>query len=1278
MEDPSSFLSTNSIDPNLHPQIVQTASGDEPLVIGQVLGGIVVYGQLIYHGRSVAADSSTDETKATEIGPNPYRGLSAFREKDEDNFFGRDQQIKDLWEKFRNLYEDESSTRLLTIYGPSGCGKSSLARAGLIPELSRRNLPGHYHARVAVLVPGSDPLESLATVLARIATSDPSPVSKTSEFMAELSKANTEKDFDGLRRIANSLLEIDVSPLVVLVDQLEEMFTLCEDPVKQEVFISNLLCAAADRSKRVSVIITLRSDFLGAAQNYSQLNQLISSQGFLVAAMSEDGLREAIAKPAERAKHPLDLGTINLLIEQTKGREGALPLLQFALSQIWVGLGKDIKPAETLEKTGVGGILVKKAQEIYEKLDQKEKKIARRIFLGLVQLGEGAKDTRRRMPLERIVASGDSKEGERVKKVIAQFAHRQSRFITLATDGGITTAEVTHEALFDHWQQLKEWLKESRGDLRFQRRLDDAAVAWKEHGKEKGNLWRPPNLDLLKQHHEKAGEDMTPLQCEFFNASIDNYNAQNQAIRKADKEKKIQRRLLIALLSTGLVMTSGMAYHADRQSRIAEIDRKSSLAFQQFSTILADPINALLVAMESGQELERLLINKDSSVADYPTIQPVLALQTILDQSNLQNQIKTFQKKVNSITTFTPKGQLTIIATASDDGKIKLWQADGTPSTAIANGEIQAFVENKPNSKIKINSVRFNTEKDLIAIAGENGIAQIRNMQGELLREIDAHKGSGVRNIRFGNTEKGNLLVTSGRDGKVKLWNTEGKFLRELNDKKDKLAHRGGVEIVSLSNDDEFLMTGGKDKTAKLWSKNGKLITTFTGHIKTVKLARIDPEDTNKIITASEDDTVKIWDRSGKLKKTIQDKDGKGQGGINSVGFYKNLLITAGNNGTIKIWDQQGKLLNSFEAHKGRIETMYVVKGKGILVTAGQDDGIVRFWKIPDKSEKKISVKSLIGHKKSVNSIRFSPDNKQLVTASLDGTIRLWDLEGKGKKTFPNPAISKGFETVRFIDNGQYVMTGGFDSRVRFWDLNGRELSGGFDTKQGGIRSLGVSEKYISTAGYDRNVQLWKGNYLEGFAFYKKLSHEEKIVTNRFSPDGKFLAVVGNNGLFRIWNVDQIKHFDLKGHSGNVESVGFSPKGEKIATVGNDDTILLWSFSHSKFVLSNKIKTSIASPFQSVNFSPDGKLIATTTEDGRVQFWTLSGQQIADLNVHDKKIRSADFSSDGFLFATAGEDHKANISRVRSLPKLLNQGCFWLKDYLKTHSEDKKRLSRCP
>jgi len=471
-------------------------------------------------------------TLTTSLGPNPYKSLQAFQETDADRFFGRETEIQILWKKLRSLYGNESSQRLLPIYGPSGSGKSSLARAGLIPELARHPLSGYDQARVAVLVPGNRPLEALATVLARIATNDPTPAEKSQEFERVLRRTSDSGNYDGLRRIANTLPDITISPLIVLVDQFEEVYTLCETQDERDAFIANLLCAASDRARCVSVIVTLRSDFLGQIQQDSQLNQLFSSQGFLVPAMSEENLRDAIAKPAKQAGHPLDEATIQLLIEQTEGREGALPLLQFALTRIWEGLEKGVAPATTLEQIGgVGGALAGEAQRVYDELTDKQQEIARRLFLGLVQLGEGTRDTRRRVELALLRAQQDDEADFRT--VLNRFSVPEVRLITLAAvSEGTDTAEVTHEALFEHWQQLDVWLNQSRNDIRFQRRLQDAARHWNNQDRPEGSLWRPPDLDLLKSFHERASNEMTPLEVEFFNASV-------EAIERSEREENV-------------------------------------------------------------------------------------------------------------------------------------------------------------------------------------------------------------------------------------------------------------------------------------------------------------------------------------------------------------------------------------------------------------------------------------------------------------------------------------------------------------------------------------------------------------------------------------------------------------------------------------------------------------------------------------------------------------------------------------------------------------------
>jgi hypothetical protein len=170
---------------------------------------------------------------------NPYQGLSAFTESDAHRFFGREQLTQKLWGIFRGLHEPPpggpSPLRLLPILGPSGSGKSSLARAGLIPELARRPLLGLRSVRVAVVMPGAHPLEALASMLARIAINDPVPVAKAREFVAELKRRNAHGEYDGLRRVAGLLPGITDSPLIVLIDQCEELYALCEDTGERDV-----------------------------------------------------------------------------------------------------------------------------------------------------------------------------------------------------------------------------------------------------------------------------------------------------------------------------------------------------------------------------------------------------------------------------------------------------------------------------------------------------------------------------------------------------------------------------------------------------------------------------------------------------------------------------------------------------------------------------------------------------------------------------------------------------------------------------------------------------------------------------------------------------------------------------------------------------------------------------------------------------------------------------------------------------------------------------------
>lgn len=269
---------------------------------------------------------------------------------------------------------------------------------------------------------------------------------------------------EGLRRFAADLPDIEASPLVVFVDQCEELYTLCEDSAERDRFVELLLQAAQSRSVRVSVILTLRSDFLGETQrHHNALNRLIAEQGVMVPGLSPEELRAAIAKPAEQAGRPLDAATVDLLLAEAHSNQGALPLLEFALTRIWEGMERGEEPGATLRQIGgVGGALAGEAQKIYKTLTDAEQKTARRALVRLVRLGEGTRDTRRRAALTELRGRGETEA--QVLAVLRRFSAENARLVTLGADGAETVAEVTHEALFEHWTELRAWIDEGRAD----------------------------------------------------------------------------------------------------------------------------------------------------------------------------------------------------------------------------------------------------------------------------------------------------------------------------------------------------------------------------------------------------------------------------------------------------------------------------------------------------------------------------------------------------------------------------------------------------------------------------------------------------------------------------------------------------------------------------------------------------------------------------------------------------------------------------------------------
>jgi len=1133
----------------------------------------------------------------------------AFQETDGDHFFGREKQITALLEKLRRLYETESTIRILPIYGPSGSGKSSLARAGLIPELARRPIPGYDRARVAVLVPGTHPLESLATVLARIVTQDLTPVAKTREFAGELKQVNEAGEFDGLRRIAGVMPEIAIEPLVVLVDQFEEVYTLCKDDVEREAFVGNLLNAAGDRAKRVMVILTLRSDFLGETQKHAVLNRLFSEQGYLVPAMTVKELRQAIAKPAELAKHPLDSATIDLLVKDTEGREGALPLLQFALTRIWEGLAEGNEPAETLKDIGgVGGALAGEAQRIYQQLSTEEQDIARRIFVSLVQLGEGTKDTRRRALTDSLVSHRN--QPEQVKRVIQLFSAPAVRLITLSAAGTTEMAEVTHEALFEHWQQLQSWLESSRSDIRFQRRLDEAAQYWQGQRRPEGSLWRPPDLDLLKQYKQRAGDDMTPLQVEFFSTS-----------KHVENRYKQLRWLGVGGLVTGLVVTTGLATFAIHQLQQAQQQRVDQLAAIAEASISTNPTDAAIHAIAAVGLGQSVLFR--SSNYSSPTSDPRNLLHLV--QTNKERNQLLHETTVWTVA-FSSDGKT--IASGSRDGLVRLWDANtGKPIGQPLHGH-----------KDDISSVAFSPDGKMLVSGSEDTTIQIwdvttGNPIGQSLR---GHKEK-VWAVAF--SRDGKLIASASRDKTIQLWDVRtgrpiGQPLR---------GHIEDVWAVAFSPDGNSLVSGSQDNSLRLWDvRTGKPIgQPLRGHTDDVRSVAFSP-DGKRIVSGSYDRTIRIWETN--TEKYVEQSLQKSKRQLNLLASTPKRRIARGSRKRTRRLKNAIKPL-VLRGHEAEVRSV-VISPDGKTIASGSWDRTIRLW---DAKTGRPIGQPLRGHKAEIWAVAFSSNNRTVISGSGDKTVRLWDIGTDSPIGQPLRQHKTEVRSVAFNSDGRIIVSGGEDKTVRLWDSSiGKPIG---EPLQGlnavwAVAFSPINSKMVVSGGRGGNLRLWD---VSTGTSNELLLPEDRydIYSVAFSPNGKLIATGsgGEDHAVRIWDASTRKLMGqpLSGHKLVVSSVAFSSDGAMVASGGGDNTVRLWDVSTLKPI--GLPLFGHTAKVRAVAFSPDRKMIASGSEDKTIRLWNVStGKPIGEpLLGHEDEVRSVAFSSDNTMIVSGSWDRTVRL-----------------------------------
>jgi serine/threonine protein kinase len=447
---------------------------------------------------------------------NPYKGLRPFTQRDAADFFGRDALIEELVGGVENVRTskppDTPQARLLAVIGPSGSGKSSVVMAGLLPRLQQGALPGSEHwVYLEPMVPGTHPLEALLLALA-------------SHFPERSLKAVREDLQDesarGLHLLATQLVQVPGQKVVLLIDQFEELFTQTTSEEERQHLIDLLITAITEPQGALIAILTLRADWYDRPMSRPALGRLIVQRQVLVWPMEVQDLRAVIKRPAALPDVGLSFegNLVGDLLFEVQGEAGALPLLQFTLEQLYERRNEHTLTLQAYREIGgVKGALAKQAEATYAALPLLEqRKLARALFLRLIDPGMTEQDTTRRRAAFTELALPDARQTALLKGVADAFI--AARLLTTNEIAGTITVEVSHEALIREWGRLVGWLREAREDIRLQETISEDAAQWEQRGKSGDRLYRGSQL---KEAKAWAGRNLPSKQeTAFLRASV--------------------------------------------------------------------------------------------------------------------------------------------------------------------------------------------------------------------------------------------------------------------------------------------------------------------------------------------------------------------------------------------------------------------------------------------------------------------------------------------------------------------------------------------------------------------------------------------------------------------------------------------------------------------------------------------------------------------------------------------------------------------------------------
>ncbi|MDB9395750.1 WD40 repeat domain-containing protein [Microcystis aeruginosa] len=619
-----------------------------------------------YYYREEARITPADSADvADDKLPCPYRGLFHFGPGDAEYFFGRKSFIE-------TLFQATQTRNFIPLLGASGSGKSSVVFAGLVPKLQQE---GHWqftHFR-----PGSDPFHALALALVPLYTTN---LNETERLAQARQLANYLRDGD--IALADVFAQIQHNypreRVLLIADQFEELYTLCPDEKIRRNFLDKLTTSPFERVGMV-LVLTMRADFLGNALSYRPFADVLQNTDLKLGPMNREELTEIIVlqntdlklgpmnreepteiieKPEQKLLVTFEAGLVERILDDVESEPGNLPLLEFALTELWQRRqGKQLTHLAYTEIGQVQGALARHAKEEYHKLSEAQREQMRRIFIQLVRPGEGREDTRR--------LATKAELGEENWALVKQLADARLVVTSRSEEAQVETVEVVHEALIRNWEELRGWMVTDRVFRAWQERLRGAMGQWQQTQGDEGSLLRGAALVEAEEQLKQRPEDISQSEQDFIKRSLEERERIKQE-KEARRRREIKTAWGIAAGSlVAVVVSTGLGFMAWKQTQQAELNLANARGFSSLSLFdKGKELDAFVEAIKAGKTLQKQH-KYDKEVTN--------ALQELLNRKSERNRLEGHDSVVTSVN-FSPDGK-TLVSSGADN-TIKLWNVE--------------------------------------------------------------------------------------------------------------------------------------------------------------------------------------------------------------------------------------------------------------------------------------------------------------------------------------------------------------------------------------------------------------------------------------------------------------------------------------------------------------------------------------------------------------------------------------------------------------------------